>query len=938
LPLTPGTRLGSYEILVPIGAGGMGEVYRARDTKLGREIALKVLPEVFAEDPERIGRFQREAQVLAALNHPHIAAIYGLEDAGGITALAMELVEGDDLAQRLARGPIPLDEALAIATQVAQALEAAHEQGIVHRDLKPANIKVRADGTAKVLDFGLAKLTESSGALSRSGTASMSPTLTSPVRMTAAGMILGTAAYMSPEQARGRAVDRRCDVWAFGCVLFEMLAGRRPFEGDDVSEVLAFVITKEPQWSALPAGTPASLRRLLRRCLEKDPRLRLRDIGDAILELNEAKAPDAAAGIAAPVQSQSIAQVWVKRLAAVTVVAFACVLTGVVAWRARPSPPAAPVTRFRLPLPADQQFTGTLGRMVAFSPDGAHLAYVANNRIYVRSMAENDARAVPATEAAIVRSRISFAWSPDGRFLAYVADGALKKIPLGGGAATTICTFEKRSDPESDVTAAESLTWSTAGLVFASEGRIMHVSADGGTPEQIAAIDEKTERVQDPQLLPDGRTLLFAVAKTTDILADRWDNADIVVQPARSASPAGRRIVLHGGSSPRYLPSGHLVYSVEGTLLAAPFDPARQQVTGPPAAVLEGVRRSLSTNFAQFSVADNGSLVYVPGAGGPSSARRNRLVTVASKGGEITRLPMPEGASYEFPRFSPDGTQVVFDTDDGRGADVWVYDLSRASAMRRLTFGGRNRHPIWSRDGRWITFQSDREGDLGLYRQRADGAGAPERLTRADPSTAHVPQSWSPAGDILLFTSNKGGALGAWTGAFNPGSTSTLFSLSLKDRKVEPFGGVQSQDRAVNAEFSPDGALVAYGTGMRPSTVYVRPFPLTGAIYQVSKNDDGHHPWWSSDGRELYYVPGPDGLVRVTVGRSPVVSFSDPFAVPRGGLIESPVTSRNIDLSPDGTRFIGVASGGPSVEPSGAPYMQVVLNWFEELKRLAPVR
>jgi serine/threonine-protein kinase len=448
----------------------------------------------------------------------------------------------------------------------------------------------------------------------------------------------------------------------------------------------------------------------------------------------------------------------------------------------------------------------------------------------------------------------------------------------------------------------------------------------------MAAVDEKLERAQDPQLLPDGRTLLFAVAKINDILSDRWDNADIVVQ---SATSAGRRTVVHGGSSPRYVQSGHLVYSVDGTLLVAPFDPVRQQITGPAVAALEGVRRSLTTNVAQFSVADNGSLVYIPGAAGPSRTRRNRLVTVTLKG-EITRLPIPEGPSYEFPRFSPDGTQVTFDTDDGKAADVWVYDLSRASAMRRLTFGGRSRHPIWSRDGRWIAFQSDREGDLGLYRQRADGTGVPERLTKADPATAHVPQSWSPSGDVLLFTSNRGGALNAWTGATNPGSTSTLFVLSLKDRTTEPFAGVQSQDRAVNAEFSPDGAWVAYSTGIRPSTVYVRPFPLTGAVYQASKNDDGHHPWWSRDGRELFYVPGPDGLVRLTVTPRPVVSFSDPVAVPRGGLIESPVTSRNIDVSPDGARLLGVASGGPAAGSADAPFMLIVLNWFEELKRLAP--
>jgi serine/threonine-protein kinase len=922
MSLAPGTRIGPYEVISIVGEGGMGQVFRARDTKLKREVALKVLPDSVANDSDRLARFTREAQTLASLNHPNIAHVHGLEESGGVSALVMELVEGEDLSQRLARGAIPVDEAVPIARQIAEALEAAHDSGVVHRDLKPANIKLRPDGTAKVLDFGLAKVLEPVGV--SAGTMMVSPTVTSPA-MTQMGLILGTAAYMSPEQARGRTADTRSDVWAFGCVLYEMLAGRRPFDGADVSEVLALVITKEPDWGALPVSTPSSLCRLLRRCLEKDQRRRLRDIGDALLELDDAKTPEATAEGTAAVHLQPRGRRWLQRLAAAAVLAAACGVTASVAWRLKPASPSL-VTRFRLPLPSDQQFTGMLARTVAFSPDGSHLAYVANNRVYVRSMAGNDASPVAGTDDVTVRSRVSFAWSPDGKSLAYVADGVLKKIPLSGGAATTITAVSRPSDGTDPELMPQYLSWTPAGLVYASEGRIVRVSADGGTPEPIAAFDENLERIQDPQLLPDGRTLLFAVAKTSDILADRWSNADIVVQSSMSS---GRKIVLRGGSSPRYVRSGHLLYFVEGTLMAVPFDPGRQQVMGSAVAVIEGVRRSLTTNVAQFSVADNGSLVYVPGTAGPSSAPRTHLVMATLKG-EITRLPIPAGP-YMFPRFAPDGTQVTFGTDDGKSADVWVYDLSRASAMRRLTFSGRNRHPIWSRDSRWIVFQSDREGDLGLYRQRADGSGAPERLTTADRATAHVPQSWSASGDTLLFTANTGGVRNAWTGAINPGSTSTLLMLSLKNRQVEPFAHIQSQDRAVNAEFSPDGAWVAYSTGIRPTAVYVCPFPPTGAVYQVSKNDDGHHPWWSRDGRELFYVPGPDGLVRVTVNRSPFVAFSDPSALPRSGFFESPVTSRNIDLSPDGDRLLGVTTGD-----SEAPFMQIVLNWFEELKRLVP--
>ena len=361
---------------------------------------------------------------------------------------------------------------------------------------------------------------------------------------------------MSPEQARGRAADKRCDVWAFGCVLYEMLAGRRPFDGADVSEVLAFVITREPEWGALPVATPASLRRLLRRCLEKDPRRRLRDIGDALLDLDEARAPGATAEGAPAVHFPRRGRRWPERLAAAAILAAACGLTAFAAWRIKPSAPS-PVTRFRLLLPSDQQFTGTLARTVMFAPDGSHLAYVANNRIYVRSMAENDASPVAGTDDVTVRSRVAFAWSPDGKSLAYVGDGVMKKIPLNGSAATTITTVGRRSDGIDPDLIAQYLSWTPAGIVYVTAGRILRVSADGGTPEPIVAFDEKQERVQDPQLLPDGRTLLFAVAKISDILSDRWDNADIVVQSSMSE---GRRTVLHGGSSPRYLPSGHLLY------------------------------------------------------------------------------------------------------------------------------------------------------------------------------------------------------------------------------------------------------------------------------------------------------------------------------------------------------------------------------------------
>jgi serine/threonine-protein kinase len=922
LALTPGTRLGVYQVIASIGEGGMGQVYRATDTTLSRQVAIKILPDTFASDPDRLARFEREAKTLASLNHPHIAAIYGFEKSAGVHALVMELVEGEDLSAHIARGPIPLREALPIARQIADALEAAHEQGIVHRDLKPANIKLRADGTVKVLDFGLAKAAEPAAGSSPS--VSISPTLS--LHATQAGMILGTAAYMSPEQAKGKAVDKRADIWAFGCVLYEMLSARRPFAGDDVAETLAFVLTRDPDWLALPVETPASLRTLLRRCLEKDARRRLRDIGDALPELSEplpGEAPRTGETAAIAPEPITAATRWLRRAVGVAVVVGACALTAFLVSRTQPTR-ALPVTRFALTLPSDQEFTGTLGRMVALSPDGTRLAYVANNQLYARQMAERAVRSIPGTDAVRVRSVLDFAWSPDGQFMAFVADGALKKIPVSGGATTTICA----------VTTATSLDWGATGILFVGPGGIMRASPDGGTPERIAAVADESETVRDPQMLPDGRTVLFSVASLADDISSRWEKADIVVQTVPSGA---RRTVLHGGSEVRYVPTGHLVYASSGNLMAVPFDASRQQTMAAPVGMLEGVRRGASGDVAQYSVSATGTLVYLSGPAGSGAARRNRLVVVNVHGG-VTPLQTPEGA-YEFPRFSPDGTRLTFDTDDGKDANVWVYELSGTSPMRRLTFGGRNRHPIWSRDGRWIAFQSDREGDLALFRQRADGTGAPERLTTADRTTAHVPQSWSADDGKLLFTVNTGGVLGAWTGPQNPGSSSVLMLLSMQDRKVEPFAGIQTRDRAVNAEISPDGSWVAYSTGDNPSVVYAQPFPPTGAVYQVSRDDDGHHPWWSHDGRELFYVPGPDGLVRVSVSARPSVSFGSPVALPRAGLFESPVTSRSIDGSADGQRLVGVLAGRqPASANTNGSEIEIVLNWAEELKRLAPVK
>ena len=538
----------------------MGEVYRARDAKLNRDVALKVLPELFARDPDRLARFKREAQVLASLNHPNIAAIYGLEETNGVQALVLELVEGPTLADRIAHGPIPVDEALPIARQIAEALEAAHEQGIIHRDLKPANIKLRPDGTVKVLDFGLAKALEPGAAAG--GDVTASPTITSPA-MTQMGVILGTAAYMSPEQAKGRQADKRSDVWAFGAVLYEMLSGQRAFKGDDIADMIAAVLRQDVDWTALPASTPAPVRRLIARCLDRDVRQRLRDIGEARIVLDDPFAP-ASGGPAAPVLAPH-APLWRRAIPLVLCAIVAGALAGTAAWYLKPSAPRT-VSRFRFTLPQGLSFTGLARRAIAISPDGTQMVYVANGRLYLRSMSEPDAKAIQGTEG--YQAVANPVFSPDGRSVAFhaTADQTLKKIAVTGGAAVTICAAN----------IPFGMSWGSGDIVFSAGSQsIMRVSSDGGTPEVIVGL-KAGEVAENPQMLPGGQHVLFTLATGTAL--NRWDTADIVVQSVASAE---RKTLIAGGSDAHYLPTGHLVYAVRGSVFAVPFDVQRLEVGSP---------------------------------------------------------------------------------------------------------------------------------------------------------------------------------------------------------------------------------------------------------------------------------------------------------------------------------------------------------------------
>jgi eukaryotic-like serine/threonine-protein kinase len=570
MTLTTGSRLGPYEILAPLGAGGMGEVYRARDTKLNRDVALKILPDAFASDPDRLTRFTREAQTLAALNHPNIAHIYGLEESGGVRALVMELVEGEDLAQRLVRGPIPLDEAVPIAKQIAEALAAAHDQGVIHRDLKPANIKVRPDGTVKVLDFGLAKALAGDAAGTGPGTLAItnSPTLTSPAMMTGVGVLLGTAAYMAPEQAKGRTADKRSDIWAFGCVLYEMLTGTRGFEGEDISDTLASVLKSEPPWEALPRNTPTPIRRLLRRCLVKDRKHRLADIDDARLELEEAVAfhepVSAAAGI-----GRATFTMW--RWAALAIVG-ALIAASVIGWSlTRGAGQSRAITRFTTDLtPADRLATPRGPRPVVaaivLSPDGRTLVFSGmrgtTTQLFSRSFDQSTATPLAGTEEAGAPF-----FSPDGRWIAFVTNTKLRKVPAAGGPAIDIC----------DVVLNRTLFGATWGsndtIAFSTGSRIFTVSASGGTPRELVKTDQRSAvaSLSMPQWLPHETALLYTARSSAD-----WTQARIVAQPSDGGMP---RTLITGAADARYATTGHLLYRKLGTLVAVRFNPARLRHT-----------------------------------------------------------------------------------------------------------------------------------------------------------------------------------------------------------------------------------------------------------------------------------------------------------------------------------------------------------------------
>ena len=881
MPLSAGARLGPYEILAPLGAGGMGEVYRATDTRLGRAVALKILSPALAGDTDYMARFTREAQVLASLNHPNIAAIYGLEESDGVRALVMELVEGATLADRIAAGPLPLEETLHIAKQIADALEAAHEKGIVHRDLKPANVKITPEGVVKVLDFGLAKVPEQSAPISAS-----SPTLT--MRATQAGVIMGTAAYMSPEQAAAKPVDKRADIWSFGVVLWEMLTGRELFSGETISHTLADVLRAEIDVRKLPAGTPQAIRHLVHRCLDRDTKTRLRDIGEARIAIQKYLANPVEEATPAPPAATT------RRSRLPWAIVGPLVALAIVAprWWPASRPVEEPLLRLNLNLGPDVKFEQERSSP-ALSPDGTKLVYAASGpdsklHLWVRRLDQPSSIILAGTEDAYGPF-----FSPDGRSVGFFASGKLKKIGIAGGAPITLC----------DATNGTGGSWSEDGsIAFANNRVIFRIPSAGGTPTPLIqrASSELSHRW--PQFLPGGKALLFTVHRQTG----NFDTAAIELL----SLPDGRRKTIHEGATfARYLPSGHIVFVDKGTLFALPFDLRRLEITGPLFPILEEVVYSSLTGSAQFDVSRNGTVVYL--AGKPDTGELT-VQWLDATGGLRPLLAKP--GTYKDLFFSPDGTRLALGARDGGSEDTWIYDWKR-DTMTRLTFGpGRAIHAIWFPGGRHLVYL----GDDGLFWMRADGSGKPQRLTQSSGGLGDLPTSFTPDAKWLAVA-----------------------------RSILPVEGDPEQWRLGNPEpvhhtqtgyayaaFSPDGHWLAYAsTESGRSEIYVRAFPGTGGKWQIS-NAGGIMPVWSRAGRELFFRTIDESRIMVAEYQTKGDSF-----LPGRPRLWSETAFKtisivpNFDLAPDGKRFAVLMDTKKQADQKPNNELTVLLNFFTEIRR-----
>ncbi len=893
MALAAGTHFGTYQVIGLIGVGGMGEVYRATDTALGREVALKVLPDSFAADADRTARFEREAKTLASLNHTNIGQIYGLERRDGTTALVMELVEGLTLDDRLMQGPIPVDEALDIAMQIADALEAAHSLGIVHRDLKPANIKLRPDGTVKVLDFGIAKALNA-----RANSGPQGTPLTTPA-MTEAGIVLGTAAYMSPEQARGKPVDQRADIWAFACVLYEMLTGEPAFGAEDVTATLARVLERDPDMRKLPPGLAPTVRGTLELCLQKDPKKRLRDIGDVRLALR---------GELMGLSSAAARPLWGRALPIAAGVAIGAIVAGtyVASVVGPPEPvaqrkPAFPVTRFVVTPPSTAPLANTRGLDVMISPDGQRVVYFGRNpangidAVYVRELDALEARLVPGTDAVLGNSDPFF--SPDGKSVGFLSsDRGVVRVALDGGPPMTILAAQ------SPVVVGGASWYSDDSLVFSS-GRALHRASagGGGAPERLTE-EAPNALIASPVMLPGGRAVMFS----------RIENG-IERVAVLDLDKNEQKIIVENGQTALYSDTGHVVFARGKTLMVAPFDLSKLSVTGEPVAAVENVRHPNAQTSADFALSASGTLIYVPSSG---EAGVPTAVVWVDRAGNVQGRAITELVeSPRDPALSPDGTRLAISTGPWNDADLWSYDLRGRPPVRLAVFGN-DRGAVWSPDSTQVAFWVA-DSFPNLHTVIADGTVTPQPL-RAVPIAA-APSVWSAAGELIL----------------------TAVSNATPDISVIPVTGDGLPQNLVVTEYaefdpalSPDGHWLAYASNRTGrNEVWVQSYP-DGIAMRISSNG-GFEPRWSPDGRELYYLQG-IAVMAVAVQTVDEFSFAAPVQLFSGSYLMQPSSLlMSYDVARDG-RFlmIEVPSGASEIAPSLG--IVVVQNWTEELKRLVP--